>query len=102
MKLMSILLTASLLMLFAGALAEDKLVLPEDVKIIEDDAFAGDTSLETVVLPEGIEVIGAGAFANSTLKHINLPASLKSISDTALGGPGQVTVDAQEGTAAYT
>lgn len=44
-------------------------------------AFMGCTGLDTVVLPEGIETIGSGAFIQcSSLKNINFPSSLTSLS----------------------
>lgn len=73
--------------------------IPAETKSIESEAFYGDTSLDTVLLPDGITTIGPRAFANSSLKSINLPGSLLSISDNAL--PSGVRVSAVVGTPAY-
>ena len=62
------------------------LTLPSGVKTIEAEAFFGDTSLDEVVLPSGIKKIGDYAFANSSIKKINLPKSLTTISNTAFNG----------------
>lgn len=75
-------LTAALLMAIP-ALGE-VLVIPENTRVIEAEAFRGDTSLDRVALPEGVTTIGERAFEDSTLRMINLPASLTFIADTAL------------------
>ena len=93
-------LLIALLTLSGPALA-DTLTLPASLKTIEAEAFMGDTSLDEVVLPEGIESIGSRAFANSSVKTVNLPATLTSIADDAFDGVTEITVAAEQGTAAY-
>ncbi len=61
----------------------DTLALPDDLVIIEDEAFCKNTSLDTVLLPEGIQQIGSRAFAESGLTSVNLPDSLTGIADNA-------------------
>ncbi len=90
-----------LFMLLCCAAQAEILALPPSVEEIEAEAFYGDLSLDEVVLPEGIKRIGALAFAESSLREINLPASLTSIAADALPDPSQVTVTAVEGTPAY-
>ena len=89
----------ALLTMGAGYAEPAVLELPGDLKAIEAQAFMGDTSLDEVVLPEGLERIGRQAFADSTLRAVNLPASLVTIADDAfdLG----VAVTAEPGTAAW-
>ena len=73
------------------------LKLPEDVTVIEEEAFYGDVSLDRVILPLGIEAIGPRAFAGSSLHTINLPDSLygEAIASDAFDGSelGQVIVN---------
>ena len=77
-------LLAAILMLLcaAGACAQDTLVLPGDLKIIEAQAFAK-TAATRVVLPEGVLEIGSGAFEESAVTSINLPESLTFIAEDA-------------------
>ena len=60
--------------------------LPPSLTTIEEQAFYGDLDVEKVVLPEGISSIGRQAFAYSSVKIINLPASLSFIADDAFKG----------------
>lgn len=53
------------------------------LKTIGDGAFANCTVIESVVFPEGLETIGRGVFAGSSLKTIDIPASVKNINDQA-------------------
>ena len=62
----------------AHACAEGLLTLPQDLTIIEEQAFMGDTAIRSVVLPEGVTTIRSRAFANSGLERILLPASFPS------------------------
>ena len=62
-------------------------VIPPDVKVISDFAFAMCTGLTEIRVPEGVEVIHRGAFSGCTaLKHIELPKSLKGIGPQAFSG----------------
>ena len=81
------------LCLFSAAHAED-VVIPEDTKVIEAEAFVGVglwvygedepyPMFLTVDLPEGIERIESRAFADSGIWLINLPDSLNFIADDA-------------------
>ncbi|MBR6393363.1 MAG: leucine-rich repeat protein, partial [Ruminococcus sp.] len=56
------------------------IILPEELKIIEEGSFNGCTSLETVEIPETVEEIGNNAFFNcSSLKNITIPNHVKII-----------------------
>ena len=95
----------ALLFVFASsslAAFADALSLPEDLTIIEAEAFSGDKSITAVELPEGVREIWDGAFANSSLKEINLPDSLTYIADDAFEGVRQLGVRANHGSYAYT
>lgn len=81
----SILSIIMILCLCQSALA-DTLKLPPGLKTIEDEAFHKDISLDKVVLPEGIEKIGQQAFADSGLMEINLPESLSDVAENAFEG----------------
>ena len=46
----------------AAAESETVLTLPENLTVIEAEAFRGDTAIVRVDLPAGVSEIGAGAF----------------------------------------
>ena len=73
MKKILLCMLALMLLATAGAAT---LKLPAQLTAIEAMAFCGDKSLDEVTLPEGVLSIGAKAFADSSVKKINLPASL--------------------------
>ena len=77
------------------------LILPNDLQLIEEDAFYGDKSISKVVLPEGVQEIHSGAFVNSSLTEINLPDTITFIDDNAFDAPGEIVVTAEEGSYAY-
>ena len=58
-------------------------VLPEDIKVIEANAFEN-TGAETIYIPEGCERIGDGAFADTEAAVIFVPNSVESIGDDAI------------------
>ncbi len=87
------------LLALCGMASAEKLIIPADVKIIDVEAFYGDTNIDEVVLPEGLEEIRDRAFANSGLRIINLPSTLKSISESAFDE--NVLFTANEGTDIY-
>ena len=58
--------------------------IPASVKTIENYAFDECDSLTSVTLSEGLEVINDRAFANTAITSLALPASLTSLSASAL------------------
>ena len=89
-----ILLSGLLLSLPGTACADSVLELPAAVKLIEDSAFYGNRALGTVVLPNGITEIRSKAFADSSVRDINLPASLGFIADDAFDACSSVSFTA--------
>ena len=79
----------------------EQLVLPHSVTEIAEEAFAGDTSLEEAVLPENLRFIGPRAFAGSSLKTVNLPASLEYIAEDAFEGTSDVIFITEKDTYAW-
>ena len=71
------------------------MMLPGDLRTIEEEAFAGDTSLDEVVVPEGVQRIRSRAFADSSLKAISLPSTLRSLADDAFDGTSLSQVNAE-------
>lgn len=68
------------------------LILPENVNIVEDEAFAG-TAIKEVALPENCRVIEACAFAYcKQLRIINIPDGIKQIADDAFYGSDNVVL----------
>lgn len=69
-------LSGSLLLKYLGN--ESRVVIPEGVVCIAEEAFAGNEAVERVILPDTVETIGAGAFRGCLiLQTINFPARLK-------------------------
>lgn len=69
-----------------------KLVVPEGVEIIGNNAFASCRSLKSVTLPKGVKRIERGAFAAcDKLKSINFPNTLEYIDDCAFSGCESLT-----------
>ena len=65
-----------------------KVILPETVWRIAENAFWFCYGLKEVELPSSLEVIGRGAFEYCDLKQINLPDGLISIEERAFGCGG--------------
>lgn len=59
------------------------LVVPSNIRRIDDGAFAECYSLEEVIFEEGTECIGSAAFTHCGIKHIKFPKTLKSIGEDA-------------------
>ena len=60
-----------------------KIIVPEGVTAIGDNAFRSLLSVREVQLPSTIQTIGKRAFYETQLQTINLPEGLKSIDDSA-------------------
>lgn len=62
----------------------EEIIIPKNIKYIDDYAFSRCTSIKKVVLPDGVTYIGEGAFRGCTnLTSINIPDSVTSIWDVA-------------------
>ncbi len=69
---------------FAGDPDLKEVVIGSHVKVIGSGAFQYCTSLETVTLSEGVETIGSHAFTNcSSLKNITLPSTVSVLNEYA-------------------
>ena len=70
----------------------DKLIVPDNVAIIENEAFKG-INVQAVIIPDTCESIGAGAFSNcDRLIYVKLPTGIQ-ISDTAFTDSALVRFD---------
>ena len=78
----------ALVMLCAlSAQAAGVLVLPDDLEVIEAEAFMGLKGIETLTVPDGVTNIGDGAFKNmSDLRTIEIPGSVTAIGSNILSG----------------
>ncbi len=88
-KLESVIFTGNIYTVacFMDCTALEKVILPEEVTYIGENAFWGCTSLKEINLPEGVIGIGSRAFSDcESLKSINLPESLTKISLGAFAG----------------
>lgn len=73
-----------------GNLAEVE--IPSSVELINAGSFNYCTTLSKINIPEGVETIGAGAFANCyALSEINLPSSLATIGEFSFSSCGFVS-----------
>lgn len=73
-----------------GNLAEVE--IPSSVELINAGSFNYCTTLSKINIPEGVKTIGAGVFANCyALSEINLPSSLKTIGTAAFSSCGFVS-----------
>ena len=68
---------------FKKCLYLEKVILPSQVKIIEESAFESCISLQEVVFPENLEIIEQNAFAYCNLKSFHAPKSLTYIGSGA-------------------
>ncbi len=99
-RLISWILTLSLIFSISAQAWADTLTLPSSIKEIEEEAFLNADSLDEVVVPEGALSIGSRAFASSGVKKISLPESLSYIADDAFWDTNP-TVSAIKGSYAY-
>lgn len=58
-------------------------VLPQNLKTIEEEAFSFCFNLKEIVFPDGLEKIGEDAFLMSGLQSVTIPASVKMIRESA-------------------
>ncbi|MCR4883337.1 MAG: leucine-rich repeat domain-containing protein [Clostridiales bacterium] len=80
------------LLLAGSALADDGvLMLPEDLTIVEAEAFYGVAGASKVIVPEGVTSIGARAFAEGNFSEIRLPGTVTDIGDEAFRNCGKAT-----------
>ncbi len=60
------------------------LVLPEDLVVLEAEAFAGNVSIQRVIIPSSLRIIGPRAFAGcAELGYVWLPASVTEVAEDA-------------------
>ncbi len=62
-----------------------EMVLPDSLKIINEEAFDGCKGLNKVVFPEGLQIIEERSFSGCALKKIIIPKSVKKIHYHAFG-----------------
>ena len=91
MKKLLALLCAAWMLMAVGA-AENALILPGNLTVIGEEAFMDAASIRSVVLPEGVKEIHGRAFAGSSVRAMNLPASIGFIAEDAFDGCGKLTV----------
>lgn len=62
---------------------ESRVVIPEGVRVIGISAFYGNKTIKTIEIREGLEGIASRAFMNSSITEITLPASIKTVGESA-------------------
>ena len=91
-KTIRILLLLAALMLFsvsAAADGESVLTLPENLKVVPEEAFLGNGATTLVISP-GCEAIRGNAFGNSRLRTVSVPESVTQIAENAFAGCGKI------------
>ncbi len=85
-------LSALLVLLYLPtAVAETQLLLPDNLKVIKQEAFKGDTSVTSVIIPESVTNIGTRAFADCTgLKDVYIGNGTMQIAYDAFSGCSDV------------
>ena len=73
-------------LLLAVSAQAERVVIPADTTVIEEQAFYGDGSVTDVDLPEGLRRIETKAFANTGLSSVTLPRSLEYFAQDAFDG----------------
>lgn len=63
-----------------------RIILPEDLEVLDDLCFYGCKSLKTVTIPNKVTKIPMGAFENSGLKTLVIPSSITYIDQCAFRG----------------
>ena len=71
---------------FAGCKSLTKVILPEGLEEIPDDAFYSAQALKQLTIPETVKKIGFGAFSGSGLEEITFPKSVASVNGAILAG----------------
>lgn len=70
---------------FEGQMYLQKLILPDSVRVVEEEAFESCSGLREIFLPEGIEVIESDAFRYCVqLREVVLPSTLRVLGSRAL------------------
>ena len=78
--------TALILSAYPEGCRAETFTIPEDTRIIGEEAFAGCTGIQNAVLPEGVEEIRGKAFADTEIYTLTLPESMTSIAADAFDG----------------
>lgn len=71
---------------FAGNIYLEKVQLSSKITSVSQDAFSGCSALKTVILPENLKSIENGAFKTSSITEITLPSCLETIGNWAFEG----------------
>ena len=76
---------------FSGCISLNNIILPEGLKIIDQGAFEGCVKLKSLILPEGVEKIEYGFISNTSIKSIDIPASVEYM-DRAFHGANKLEI----------
>lgn len=82
LAILAVFITASV----PGGSRAEALTIPEESRIIGEEAFAGCTGIRSVYLPEGVEEIRERAFAETEIYTVEMPESVESIAADAFDG----------------
>ena len=80
----------------------DAAVIPNEVKVIGESAFAYNSKLKNVVIPNGVKEIGVSAFAEcSALEAVKLPKSVELVDDGAFSNCSKLSELTIEGNTVF-
>ena len=82
LAILAVIITAAV----PGGSQAEELTIPEESRIIGEEAFAGCTGIRSVYLPEGVEEIRERAFAETEIYTVEMPESVESIAADAFDG----------------
>ena len=71
---------------FAGCISLTRIMIPEGVTLIPDNAFYGVSSLTEVSLPNSLPEIGCGVFRDCGLVRVDFPKNIYAIKERAFEG----------------
>ena len=85
-------------LMFARYVTDKKVVIPDSVKYISDQAFYGNNLITSVVIPDSVVRIGKGAFGIcENLSEVSIPESVTVIDDNAFSGCDNLTIRGNKG-----
>lgn len=83
MRFFPALLVVLLLLCLASLAGAEQLIIPENTRIIEDDAFSGSAQISDVIMPADLKHIGDRAFWGCDITRIEVPDSVTEIGENA-------------------
>ena len=85
-------------LIYARYVTDQKVVIPDRVKYISDQAFYGNNLITSVVIPDSVVRIGKGAFGMcENLSVVSIPESVTIMDNNAFSGCENLTIRGNKG-----